>query len=45
VIYTEFTLNANLVTAASLSLILGLVTWIALYISRSFAGSGVAAAG
>ena len=45
VIYTEFTLNANLVTAASLSLVLGLVTWIALYISRSFAGSGVAPAG
>lgn len=44
VIYTEFTLNANIVTAASLSLVLGLVTWLTLYISRSFAGSGVAAA-
>ncbi len=44
VIYTEFTLNANIVTAASLSLVLGLVTWITLYISRSLAGSGVAAA-
>jgi len=32
-------------TAAALSLVLGLVTWIALYVSRSFAGSGVAAAG
>jgi putative spermidine/putrescine transport system permease protein len=45
VIYTEFTLNANMATAAALSLVLGLVTWIALYISRSFAGAGVAAAG
>ena len=45
VIYTEFTLNANIVTAAALSLVLGLVTWIALYLSRSVAGSGVAAAG
>ena len=45
VIYTEFTLNANMATAAALSLVLGLVTWIALYVSRSFAGSGVAAAG
>jgi len=45
VIYTEFTLNANLATAAALSLVLGLVTWIALYVSRSVAGSGVAAAG
>ncbi len=45
VIYAEFTLNANIATAAALSLVLGLVTWVALYISRSFAGSGVAAAG
>lgn len=43
-IYTEFTLNANLVTAAALSIVLGVITWIALYIARSMAGSTVAAA-
>ncbi len=43
-IYTEFTLNANFVTAAALSIMLGIITWIALYIARSLAGSSVAAA-
>ncbi len=42
-IYTEFTLNANIAGAASLSIILGLVTWIALFIARSLSGSTVAA--
>lgn len=43
-IYTEFTLNANIVTAAALSIILGIITWFALYIARSLAGSTIAAA-
>ena len=43
-IYTEFTLNANLATAATLSIVLGVITWLALYIARSLAGSSVAAA-
>ena len=44
-IYTEFTLNANIVGAASLSITLGLVTWLALFVARSLSGSTVAAAG
>ena len=44
-IYTEFTLNANIVGAASLSIILGLITWIALLLARSLSGSTVAASG
>lgn len=44
-IYTEFTLNANIASAASLSIILGLVTWVALFIARSMSGSTVAASG
>ncbi len=44
-IYTEFTLRANFATAASLSIALGLITWIALNIARSMAGTTVAAAG
>ncbi len=43
-IYTEFTLNANIATAAALSIVLGLITWVALYVARSLAGSSVAAA-
>lgn len=43
-IYTEFTLNANIATAAALSIVLGIITWIALYAARSLAGSTVAAA-
>ena len=44
-IYTEFTLNANFATAAALSLVLGLITWIVLALTRNLAGGGVAAAG
>jgi putative spermidine/putrescine transport system permease protein len=42
-IYTEFTLNANMVTAAGLSIVLGAVTWGVLYVARSVTGSAVAA--
>jgi putative spermidine/putrescine transport system permease protein len=42
-IYTEFTLNANMVTAAGLSIVLGLVTWLVLALARSVTGSAVAA--
>lgn len=45
VIYTEFTLSANIATAAALSFLLGFVTWLLLVIARSFAGTSVAAAG
>ena len=44
-IYTEFTLRANIATAAALSIVLGLITWMVLNIARSMAGSTVAAAG
>ena len=44
-IYTEFTLQANFAVAGSLSITLGLVTWIALAIARHLGGDGVAAAG
>jgi len=44
-IYTEFTLRANIATAAALSIVLGLITWLVLTIARSMAGSTVAAAG
>ena len=44
-IYTEFTLNANIAGAASLSIVLGLVTWIALFISRSLSGQTIAVSG
>ncbi|TAM06693.1 MAG: ABC transporter permease subunit [Paraburkholderia sp.] len=42
-IYTAFTLNANMVTAAGLSILLGLVTWAVLTVARSLTGSAVAA--
>ncbi len=45
VIYTEFTLQANMAMAAALSFVLGAVTWIVLAIARQFAGGTVAAAG
>ncbi len=45
VIYTEFTLSANIAMASALSVLLGLVTWALLYIARSFAGTTVAAGG
>jgi putative spermidine/putrescine transport system permease protein len=43
-IYTEFTLNANIAVAAALSVILGLMTWLVLAAARSVAGNTVAAA-
>jgi putative spermidine/putrescine transport system permease protein len=45
VIYTEFTLAANVAMAAALSFVLGLITWIVLAVARTAAGSSVAAAG
>ncbi|MCP1614605.1 putative spermidine/putrescine transport system permease protein [Azospirillum lipoferum] len=44
-IYTEFTLQANIAAAAALSVLLGLITWAALAVARSVAGTSVAAAG
>jgi putative spermidine/putrescine transport system permease protein len=44
-IYTEFTLGANLAIAAALSVGLGVIAWAMLAIARSFAGGSVAAAG
>jgi putative spermidine/putrescine transport system permease protein len=45
VIYTEFTLSANIAMAAALSFVLGIVTWMVLAVARTAAGSTVAAAG
>jgi putative spermidine/putrescine transport system permease protein len=45
VIYTEFTLSANISMAAALSFVLGGITWLVLALARSAAGSTVAAAG
>jgi putative spermidine/putrescine transport system permease protein len=45
VIYTEFTLAANIAMAAALSFVLGAITWLALAMARTAAGSSVAAAG
>ncbi len=45
VIYTEFTLSANIAMASALSVILGLVTWAMLLVARSFSGGAVAAGG
>jgi putative spermidine/putrescine transport system permease protein len=44
-IYTEFTLYADISVSAALSVVLGAVTWIALSLARTVAGSTVAAAG
>jgi putative spermidine/putrescine transport system permease protein len=44
VIYTEFSLQANLAVAAALSFVLGFITWIVLALARSAAGNTVAAA-
>jgi putative spermidine/putrescine transport system permease protein len=44
-IYTEFTLQANVAMAAALSFVLGAITWAALALARTVAGSTVAAAG
>ena len=43
-IYNEFTNYANFAMAASLSIVLGAITWAALAAARSLAGAGVAAA-
>lgn len=43
-IYTEFTNYANFSIAAALSIVLGLITWAALALARTLAGSTVAAA-
>lgn len=43
-IYSEFTNYANFSLAAALSIVLGLITWMALALARSIAGSTVAAA-
>ena len=43
-IYTEFTNYANFATAASLSIVLGVLTWLVLNLARTFAGSTVVAA-
>ena len=45
VIYTEFTLSANIAMAAALSFVLGAITWVVLALARTAAGSTVAAAG
>jgi putative spermidine/putrescine transport system permease protein len=44
-IYNEFTLNANVAVASALSVILGVITWLALMVARTATGAGVAAAG
>ncbi|XWN32266.1 MAG: ABC transporter permease [Devosia sp.] len=44
VIYTEFTLSANIATACALSIVLGLVTWALLLLARAVSGDTVAAA-
>ena len=44
-IYTEFTLSANIAMAAALSVVLGVVTWILLLVARSLSGATVAAGG
>ena len=38
-IYTEFTLSANIAIAAALSVVLGLVAWVVLALARSFGGN------
>lgn len=45
VIYTEFTLQANVAMAAALSFILAALTWLVLALARSASGNSVAAAG
>jgi putative spermidine/putrescine transport system permease protein len=45
VIYTEFTLLANIAMAAALSIVLGAITWVTLAVSRAAAGATAAAAG
>lgn len=44
VIYSEFTMQANIAMAAVLSFVLGFITWAALAVARSISGASVAAA-
>jgi putative spermidine/putrescine transport system permease protein len=44
-IYVEFVVQANLVVAASLSFVLGVITWSVLAVARLATGSTIAAAG
>jgi len=44
VIYTEFTLSANIAMAAALSFVLGAITWAVLALARNAAGGTIAAA-
>lgn len=43
VIYTEFTLSANIATASALSIVLGVITWASLTLARTMAGETLAA--
>ena len=43
-IYNEFTGYANFATAASLSIVLGVITWLVLALARSLTGNGAGAA-
>lgn len=45
VIYTEFTMQANMAVAAALSFVLGMVTWAVLAMARQATGAVAAAAG
>ena len=45
VIYTEFTLSANIAVAAALPIVLGVVTWALLLLARSLSGTTVSAGG
>ncbi len=45
VIYTEFTLSANVAMASALSVVLGLATWVLLLVARLFSGTTVPAGG
>ena len=45
VIYTEFTLQANIAMAAALSVIMGVVTWVILLLARSLSGGATAMGG
>ena len=45
VIYTEFTLSANVTMASALSILLGLITWGVLAAARTVAGEALAASG
>ncbi len=38
-IYTEFTLGANMAMAAALSIVLGLITWLVLFLARTLSGA------